>query len=67
MAGTIRNRSKEAGVNLVNVGNLYLLTNGRIGCQPRTALLTKEVVAACSIDPSNPVHKQLLCSRLVNY
>lgn len=63
VAGTIRDivrRFREAGINQVNVGTLYALSNGRIGCVARTASLTYKVVAACAFNPLDPTHNELL-------
>lgn len=63
VAGTINNivnGFKEAGINQVQVGSLYDMSRGQIGCYRRTAPLTEEVVAACSFDPLNPIHQSIL-------
>lgn len=46
----IVNSLKLAGIYQVNVGALYRESNGKMGCQPGTYLLSEEVVAACSYD-----------------
>ena len=60
VAGTVNdiyNLFKEAGMNEIQVGSLYEMTKGQIGCYRRTAYLTLEVIASCSFDPLNPKHQ----------
>jgi hypothetical protein len=62
VAGTIKdivNTFRNAGINKVNVGTLYDMTNGQIGCYRKTVQISEEIVAACSFDPLNPSHQQV--------
>ncbi len=68
VAGTIRdivNTFRDAGINQVQIGTLYNMSNGQIGCYRRTATLSEEVVAACSFDALNPAH-QAIFNELIN-
>lgn len=56
---------RNSGINQVGVGSLYSMTNGQIGCPPQILPLSEEVVLACSFNPLNPDHRQLL-SLLLN-
>lgn len=63
--GSIRNIIdifRNSGINRFQVGSLYAMTNGQIGCPPQILPLTEEVVTACSFNPLNPVHEQFLQS-----
>jgi hypothetical protein len=63
VAGTIKDIVKyfqAEGNNQVNVGTLYTMTNGQIGCPPGTVFLSEQIVANCSYDPLNPVQTELL-------
>lgn len=56
VAGTINNiynKFKAAGIEEVQVGTLYEMTKGQIGCYRRIANLTLDVIASCSFDPLN--------------
>lgn len=41
---------RSSGINEVNVGELYLTSNGQNGCPPGIYPLSEEVIAACSFD-----------------
>lgn len=64
VTGTINdivNRFRSAGINSVNIGTLYGMTQGQIGNLPQENIpLTPETVAANSFDPLNPVHQRIL-------
>lgn len=63
VAGTIKDIVKSfqtKGINQVNVGTLYTMSNGQIGCPPGAMPLSEQVVAACAYDPLNPVQTELL-------
>lgn len=51
---------RNSGVNQVQVGSLYAMSNGQIGCPPQIVPLSEEVVTACSFDPLNETHRILL-------
>lgn len=56
VAGTIRdivNTFRNAGITSVQVGGLYLMTNGQFGQPPGYVPLSEQVVAANSFDPLN--------------
>jgi hypothetical protein len=63
VAGTINhifNVLKDAGIKFVHVGDLYSMSNGQLGQPPQDAPLSLQTIAANSIDPLNPVHRQAL-------
>lgn len=55
----IVNAFLNAGITQVQVGSLYEMSNGKIGCYRRTVPLTVEVVQACAFDPLNPDHQKV--------
>lgn len=67
VAGTIKDITdtfRNAGINRVQVGSLYTMSNGQIGCPLQIAPISEQLVASCAFDPLNPIHQLLLSSLL---
>lgn len=61
----IYKRFRQAGINQVQVGSIYNMTNGQTGCYRKTVPLSLDVIIACSIDPLNPAH-QIILDQLIS-
>lgn len=55
----IVNAFRNAGIQQVEVGNLFGMSNGQLGCRPRSDIISEQLVAECSFDPTDQRHQEL--------